>query len=445
MKIFAACLLQFGFLLPLVFASLSAKAIAGTRVSKRERSSSSSGTKSQPINVRKDSSSNAPELLASILPTALVRIVIDYYFEADDEAYSVIVSVRNWLLKDTPEIAADNANVYMIGESIGIVGMDLWLSTANRLFDLYWSGYRQFNPSQDGRYFFLSYAVTSKKHSFTGKVVTSLHAQSDNYDDPRPVPVRFGGEHCDNGIMSRDGRTVCSYDRYNRTTRVYRVAEQDKSGKRAVSLKRELRNSAVAVSGRGNRVAVKTARSVNIYNIDTNTRVPFTLVSTGLRMYTLNGDGSEIAFAIHNASVRIIKVDNASDTVTILVPNPAERIDRLMYADGGKLYALYTEGQISLVDPKAKKFVPLQVPQTGGAIKMAISPSADYIVTLESLGNGDDSSWSLQAFKKWIREKTSSRPQSDGEAEQRHSFTHRMTVRRKLSKLDCETLLGIKG
>lgn len=76
---------------------------------------------------------------------------------------------------------------------------------------------------------------------------------------------------------------------------------------------------------------------------------------------------------------------------------------------------------------------------------MAISPSADYIVTLESLGNGDDSSWSLQAFKKWIREKTSSRPQSDGEAEQRHSFTHRMTVRRKLSKLDCETLLGIKG
>ena len=417
MKLFATCLLQFGFLLPLAFASLSAKPVAGTLASKQARSSNSC-TKAQPAKARKDNSNDSAELLASILPAVLVRVVIEYYFDADEEVYPVIVSARNWLLKGTPHIAVDNTKAYLVGESVGIVGVDHLLGATTQLFNPYWSSYRQFSPSQDGRYFLLSYALTIKNSSVMSKAITSLYAQSDEHEDARPMLINFGGEHCNNGIMSRDGRTVCSYDAHNRTTRVYRIAEKNESGKRTSSLKRELRGNPVVVSGRGNRVAVKTAWSISVYDIDMDTRALLSLAPTGLGIYALNGDGSEIAFITYDTNVCITTVDGTRDTVTISAPNSTEHISRLMYADGGRLYALYAGGQISLVDPKAKKFVPLRVPQAGEAIKMAISPNANYIATLESV--------------------------DDGEAGQRHSFTHHMAVRRKLSKLDCKALLGIQ-
>ena len=387
---------------------------------KRKRGGKNSNSKGAAVKEDK------PKFLIELLPEALVKLVLDYF---NDNFYQIIVSTHNWLFKEEPVIAVDSARMYVMAVSEGIRSLNHSLKNIKvderrciEFGNIQWFNYWQFSSSHDGRYVSFSHNYRpSTDHREQAKRSIKWFTQSDELRDGRPTPVTLDGADFDWGVLSRDGKTLCSYNvGMNPITRVYQVKEE--AGKDPVAfMKFKLDGGARAISGKGNRVIVEGKRKLNVHDIskDASKLVCQIDVADFAYIWELNEDGSEAAFAKSN-QLRIVELDkivggkaDQSAIVMVKIPKSAGWINRLVYDNGSKLHVLHDDDSVSLLDPLTKKLVLLEAPQEGQEIiRVAISPNADYIVITQK---GDE-----------------------GES----GVDYTTTVKRKLNKNDFEDLFG---
>ena len=355
-----------------------------------------------------------PILLINLLPKELVKLVIDYFI--DINLYPIIVSTHNWIFQKKPEIAVDNARLYVMADAEGIKGLDHALANTKdeRLIefgDPKWSNYSQFRSSCDGRcvsfrhkYVWtnfgeqIGYAIKWLIQGNIGYGIKWL-IQGNESEDGRPKRVAFGGEDLDESVLLRDGQTLCaySYEEWNPITRVYRVREE--AGKDPVAFgKFKLDGTVRAVSGNGNHVVIAKPRRLEIHDIIKDASNPVCQIYVSSKsICALNEDGSEAAFFNKANELRIMKVDKVIGVKTdqpaiikVKVPKSVGQINQLVYDDGGKLHAHHDGGKISLFDPSTKELILPDAPEKGQEVtRSAISPNADYIAFLVPVGEKD--------------------------------------------------------
>ena len=385
-----------------------------TRVCKRSKSD---------VVIKEDSS----RLLINLLPKELVRIVIGYF---DDDNYHFIVSTHNWLLRYTPQIAVDSARAYIITYFEGIKGLSHSLGSARKderhcikLGNPQWYNYWQFSSSNDGRY--VSFKHSYKTSTDLGEQVkrtTKWLTQGNGLEDGRLKHIPLDGEDFPYGLLSRDGQTLCSCSYgTNAVTRVYQVRKEtgrDPAG----FIKFELNGAAHGVSGSSNRVIVIHAEQLEVHDISNGaSKLVCQIDGTNFGyVCALNEDGSEAAFVIYNDKLRIVEVGKVDGVkadqpaiVTVIVPEAAGSVDRLVYSDEGKLHVHHAGGKVSLFNPLTKELILLEAPEVGQeVIESAISPNADYIAFLQKCNEKDQ------------------------------PFIHTMTVKRKFNNTDWKDLFG---
>lgn len=370
---------------------------------------------------------NKPKPLINLLPKTLVKLVIDYFA---DNLYSLIVSTHKCLFqKELLEIAVDSARVYLIPRSGGITGLSHFLvnteSSCIELGDPQWFDYWWAGSSHDGQYICVSYLHKKLiNREMQTKRATKWFTQSNESEDRRPKPVAFDDENLAHGFLSRDGQTLCANNYRDSTTRVCQIKEHGEKNPTAFT-KFEFKGAARAVSGKGNRVIVKSEDWLAIHDIckDTSKLIcQFDVTGFG-HICALNEDGGEAAFVSYNGyELRIVEADKVFSLkadqpviVTVKVPESVGLIHKLVYADGGKLHVLSSEG-VSLFNTLTKEFIFLEAPREGQKdIDWAISSNADYIVVLKKNDVMDQ------------------------------RFTHTMIVKRKLGSTDWKNLFGYEA
>ena len=343
---------------------------------------------------------NESKLLIEFLLKELVEIVIGYF---DDGSYPITISTNNWSFKVIPRFQVDNVRLYVIAGAEGIKGLDHSLANVKEnerclieFGDPEWSNYNWFRSSCDGRYvsFNHSHKVLTDQGEQTSHGIKWL--MQSNEPDDRRQRVMFDSKDSD-GVLSRDGQTLCFYSYKDSITHVYRVRED--AGKDPVAfMKFAFDGTAEAVSGKGNHVMISKPMRLEIHDISKDTSKLVCQFDTDgyISAGALNEDGSEVAF--YDGGLRIMEVDKVSGSVmdqpaivTVKVSESLGWICELVYSDEGKLHARHEGGKISLFDPSTKELVLLEAPQEEQeVIDSAISPNADYIAILRYVGKGDN-------------------------------------------------------
>lgn len=136
-------------------------------------------------------------------------------------------------------------------------------------------------------------------------------------------------------------------------------------------MKFELNGIVRAISGKSNRVMVRMAEWLEIYDIDKDTSKLICQIDTigSIFACALNENGSEAAFVGNDHSLQILEVDKVvgvkADQFAIIEVLPVERIIyQLLHDDENKLHVLHDECKVSLFNRSTKKFIPLEAPQT---------------------------------------------------------------------------------
>ena len=380
-----------------------AKPIASKLVGKKKLPNAKK--KSKRICKRKDvvATDSNSKFLIELLPKELFKMVIDYF---NDNLYSILVSTPNWSLEDNPRITINSARVYVKVNSTCIKSLNHSLGNIREderrcieFANPHSYSYEQFANSQDGRYVLFSHSCkASADPGEQAKRSIKWLAQSNELDDEEPTSVVFDGENSNGGIMSRDGKTLCSYNssKMKLITCVYQVKEEAEKNPVAF-MKFELNGAVLAVSGKGNRILVATAGQLEIHEIDKDASSLVFQIDKADFGYicALNEDGRKAAFVTKKSELQIMEVDKVvgtkTDQLAIIAtkfPKPAGRVSKLVYDDRGKLQVLHG-GKVSLFDSSAKKLILLEAPQEETTIDLAISPNADYIVILLGIGKSD--------------------------------------------------------
>ena len=182
-------------------------------------------------------------------------------------------------------------------------------------------------------------------------------------------------------------------------------------------MKFEFNGEIYAVSGTGNRVIVKREKWFEIHSIDKDASKLVCQIDAAGFAYecALKEDGSEAAFVSYISSevhIRIMKMDkiaghNADQPAIVVVkfPSSVGRVWELIYADGDKLHALHTEGNVSLLDPSTKELILLETPQEEMVVGWAISPNADYIAILRSVGKKEENGKDMRIYRTIVKRK----------------------------------------
>ena len=365
-----------------------------------------------------------PKLLGEWLPKKLVKLVIDYF---DDGAYSIIVSTHSWAVGNINEIAVDSARVYLVTESKGIKGLEHSLGTINEderrcidFGDPRWSNYLLLTSSHDGRYVSFSHSYKAATHFEAQAQGGTKWRMQGSSNDEKPKRVAFDGEHLYCGILSRDGRTLCSFDAArNPVTYAYKIEETDPA---VGFMKFKFNGELVAVSGKGNRAMVMRNEWLEIYDMSKDAlKLVYKIGAADFEgPFALNEEGSEAAFAITNSELQIVNVDTpignpVGRSTIVTVSESLGSIGQLVYDDENKLHVCH-DGKISLFDPSTKKLILLEASQRSQRITaLAISPDANYIAILIGLDGRNET----ERFKK-----------------------HQTVVKRKFRKTDKKKFLG---
>ena len=351
---------------------------------------------------------NRSKSLIEFLPDILVKIVVGYFI---DTFYPFVVSKHSWALHTISEIAVDSARLY-VKTSEGIKGLSHSLANVEdderrltEFGDPRWRDYWHLRSSHDGRYVSFNHGYkASTDQREQDKSSAKWLTQSNDLECGNFKHLSLDDEGSFNGILSRDGQTLCSPScAMNPITRVYRIMKE--TGKDPIGFVKFNFIGAVAyaVSGKGNRVFLEKGIGLGeIHDIGENASKLICQIDTTGLMYNscvLNEDGSEAAFVNSEGNeLRIMEVDkvNGSATdqpaiVTVKIPERLESFIKLVYDDEGKLYTLHYGGKISLFDPSKKELILLEAPQEVQmhADQAAISPNADYIAVL-IVGKGEN-------------------------------------------------------
>ena len=357
-------------------------------------------SKSKDVAVVKEDKSR---FLTNILPKVVIEIIIDYFI---DDLYPRIVSTHNWILEDKPNIAVDSARLYAMLWSGSINYLNHSLANIKEdehhlieLGGLQWSNYSQLSSSHDGRYVSCGHDYRMSTN-LGGEFKCSIKwfTQNNDPDDGRLKRIAFDEENSHYEILSQDGQTLCSYYYEDALVRIYRLREEAGKDPMASMEFEFIGGPVLAVSGKGNRIVGECTGWLEIHDIgkDASNLVCKIAVSFNDGC-ALNEDGSEAAFVIDN-ELLIVEVDKASDfameqsaIVKVNVPESLGPIHRLVYDDGGKLHVLHAGHKVSLFDPSTKKLILLEAPEEGqGIIYSAISPNANYIAFLLSVGREEN-------------------------------------------------------
>ena len=221
--------------------------------------------------------------------------------------------------------------------------------------------------------------------------------QSDESGNGEPKRVTLEGEVSPYGLLSRDGQMLCSNNYEDSRACVYQVKEE--AGKDPVGfMKFELDGIARAISSKGNRVMVKDGDWLKIHDIGKDaSKLVCQIDAAGFgHTCALNGNGSEAA-CVKDNELHIINVDKlvgdkADQSAVVTVKNPVSIrwATQLVYDDGGKLHVLRDACKVLLFEPVIRELILLEAPQEGQSVTdLAISPNADCIAFLQSVGDGE--------------------------------------------------------